>query len=61
MTHGAVAVVGERLHALSRTRLQRPDGDRVEAIEQNAHCTVQDGRIATVDLPYSGFRPLQAG
>lgn len=48
--------VSDRLHVFYRLRVKRP-GDTWKIIEQHLFCTLDVGRIASLDLVCSGFRP----
>jgi len=52
--------VADRLHVFYRLRVKRP-GDRALIVEQHLFCALDDGRITTLDLVCSGFRPDAAG
>ena len=54
---GADEVAEARLHLAYRFRVRRPEAETTEVIEQHAFCKVLDGRIVTIDLVCSGFRP----
>ena len=54
---GANEVAEARLHLSYRFRLRRPRAVHTEVVEQHAFCKVLDGRIVTIDLVCSGFRP----
>ena len=47
--------VGDRLHVFYRLRVTRSDESKI--VEQHLFCSVEDGRIAALDLVCSGFRP----
>lgn len=53
-------VVADRLHVTYRLRVKRPD-DGWKLVEQHLLCTVDQGRIAALDLLCSGFRPDPPG
>ena len=48
--------IGDRLHVFYRLRVKRAS-DPWKVIEQHLFCTLDDGRIAALDLVCSGFRP----
>lgn len=48
-------IVGDRLHIAYRFHLRKPAGWQV--IEQQAYCTVEEGRIADMAIVCSGFCP----
>jgi hypothetical protein len=48
--------IGDRLHIYYRLRVKRRD-DPWRVIEQHLICDSSDGRIASLDLVCSGFRP----
>jgi len=48
--------VGDRLHVFYRLRVKRP-GDPWKIIEQHLFCALEGGRVSTLDLLCSGFRP----
>ena len=56
VVHSGDDAVGDRLHLFYRLRVRRP-GDPWKVIEQHLFCTVDEGRIAALDLVCSGFRP----
>ena len=49
--------MGDRLQLRYRFVLDRADVGGLRIVEQHAYCKVQDGRIVTIDLVCSGFRP----
>jgi hypothetical protein len=48
--------VGDRLHVSYRLRVKEPDV-AWKIVEQHLFCALDDGRIASLDLLCSGFRP----
>jgi SnoaL-like domain len=50
--------VGDRLHVSYRLRAKEPD-DLWKIVEQHLFCALGEGRITTLDLLCSGFRPDQ--
>jgi hypothetical protein len=48
--------IGDRLHIFYRLRVKRP-GDALKVVEQHLFCAIDNGRITTLDLVCSGFRP----
>ncbi len=57
--HSRVDLVGERLSIFYRFRLYEQEEWFV--VEQPLYCTMQDGRIARLDLLCSGFQPVEQG
>lgn len=55
----ATGSVGDRVHAAYRIRAQE-DGEW-RAAEQRLICTIDDGKIATLDFLCSGFHPESPG
>lgn len=55
-----VSYVSDRLRVQYRFDEQYPDGDS-EVIEQDAYCSVREGRIDSIDLLCSGHLPGSAG
>ena len=49
--------VGDRVHVFYRFHVRRPGASRT-VIEQHLFCAIDDGRISTLDLVCSGFRPI---
>ena len=49
-----VEPLGDRLHITYRFRVHE---DKWYVVEQQAYCTLRDGRIERMDLLCSGFRP----
>jgi hypothetical protein len=56
----SVTIVGERLGVRYRFRARRPDADGPEEIAQQVYFQVRRGRILSLDLICSGFRPARA-
>lgn len=56
LVHSGSDEVGDRLHVFYRLRVKRP-GDSWKVIEQHLFCELDEGRIASLDLVCSGFRP----
>lgn len=56
LVHSGSHEVGDRLHVFYRLRVKRP-GDSWKVIEQHLFCELDEGRIASLDLVCSGFRP----
>lgn len=48
--------VGDRLHVLYRLRVNR-SGDPTSIVEQHLFCSLDEGRVTSLDLVCSGFRP----
>lgn len=48
--------VGDRLHVFYRLRVNRTD-DPASIVEQHLFCALDEGRISSLDLVCSGFRP----
>jgi hypothetical protein len=48
--------VGDRLHVFYRLRVKRR-GDPTSIVEQHLFCSLDEGRITSLDLVCSGFRP----
>ena len=57
--HSRIELVGERL-GISYRFLLREQG-RWFVVEQQLYCTLQEGRIARLDLMCSGFQPVEQG
>jgi hypothetical protein len=60
LVHAGCDEVGDRLHVFYRLRVKRP-GDPWKLVEQHLFCALDEGRITTLDLLCSGFRPDRAG
>jgi ketosteroid isomerase-like protein len=56
LVHTGSDEVGDRLHVFYRLRVN-PSGDPASIVEQHLFCTLDEGRIAALDLVCSGFRP----
>jgi hypothetical protein len=52
--------VADRLHVFYRFRVERRDDDPT-LVEQHVMSALEGGRIATVDLLCTGFRPVPGG
>ncbi len=52
--------VGDRLTMAYRYRLRRMMQGPLKEIEQQAYCKVVDGKVVTIDLVCTGFRPAEA-
>ena len=48
--------VGDRLHVFYRLRVKRSE-DPTSIVEQHLFCSLDEGRITSLDLVCSGFRP----
>ena len=52
--------VADRLTMAYRFRLRRMMEGPLKEIEQQAYCKVVDGKVVTIDLVCTGFRPAEA-
>ena len=52
--------VGDRLTMAYRYRLRRMVRGPLKEIEQQAYCKVVDGKVVTLDMVCTGFRPADA-
>jgi limonene-1,2-epoxide hydrolase len=52
--------VGDRLTMAYRFRLRRMVQGPLKEIEQQAYCKVVDGKVVTIDMVCTGFRPADA-
>ena len=56
----ALSIVGERLHVGYHYRVLRPDHEAHEEVEQHLYFQVRNGRVLSIDLICSGYRPASA-
>lgn len=56
----ALSIVGERLHVGYHYRVLRPQHEGHEEVEQHVYFQVRNGRVLSLDLICSGYRPVSA-
>jgi 2-polyprenyl-6-methoxyphenol hydroxylase-like FAD-dependent oxidoreductase len=56
----ALSIVGERLHVGYHYRVLRPEHEGHEEVEQHVYFQVRNGRVLSLDLICSGYRPASA-